>query len=117
MAATSAIDRCHKAIPKAQLDSNIKSLFKELYVFGDSLNDYGSYAAYAQKTLLAPTALPAWSGVTFSSGNPVSQLDLRIRLGLTPPSVPAPNPALPDPCYLLANPYVGRTTATRAIRL
>ena len=93
-------------MPKTQSDLNIKNLFKELYVFGDSLNDYGSYAAYVQKTLLAPTALPAWSGVTFSNGNPVSQLDLRIRLGLTPPSVPAPNPALPDPYYLLANPYV-----------
>ena len=73
-------------------------------MFGDSLTDYGSLAAYAQKTVLAPTALPAWSGVTFSNGNTVSQLELRRLLGLvTPSQPPPPGLAIPDPYYQLAN--------------
>lgn len=91
---------------KNPTEKGLKELFKGMYTFGDSLTDYGSLAAYVYKTVLDPTVLPPWSGVTFSNGNPVSQLDLRIRLGLTPPSIPAPNEQLPSPYYLLANPYV-----------
>ncbi|MFM7652548.1 MAG: SGNH/GDSL hydrolase family protein [Vulcanococcus sp.] len=90
-----------------QLLLSLMNVFDQLYVFGDSLTDYGSEAAYLQKTLLAPTALPAWSGVSFSNANTVSQLDLRELLGLSTPSQ-APPPALgiPAPYYEVANTYV-----------
>lgn len=86
---------------------NLNAFFNQLFVFGDSLTDYGSEAAYVQKTLLAPTALPAWSGVCFSNANAVSQLDLRGLLGLTTPSQTPPSGIeVPDPYYQVANPYV-----------
>ncbi len=82
-------------------------LFSQLYVFGDSLTDYGSLAAYVQKTLLASTAMPAWSGVSFSNANTVSQLELRSLLGLTTPSrTPPASLSIPDPYYEVANPFV-----------
>lgn len=97
-----AVTRLRTAAPQGAGDR-----FSQLYVFGDSLTDYGSLAAYVQKTLLAPTALPAWSGVSFSNANTVSQLELRSLLGLSTPSrTPPAALSLPDPYYELANPFV-----------
>jgi len=56
---------------------SLAGLFSELCVLGYSLTDYGSLAAYAQKTELAPTAQPPGSGVSFSNTNTVAQLNLR----------------------------------------
>lgn len=92
---------------ESQLPSSLANFFGQLYVFGDSLTDYGSEAAYLQKTLLASTALPAWSGVSFSNANTVSQLDLRELLGLSTPSRKPPRAlGLPNPYYEVANTYV-----------
>lgn len=97
-----AVTRLRTAAPQGAADR-----FSQLYVFGDSLTDYGSLAAYVQKTLLAPTALPAWSGVSFSNANTVSQLELRSLLGLSTPSrTPPAALSLPNPYYELANPFV-----------
>lgn len=45
----------------------IQGLFDQLNVFGDSLSSYGDFAAYLQKTVLAASAEPAWSGVSWSN--------------------------------------------------
>jgi phospholipase/lecithinase/hemolysin len=91
----------------SQIPFNIQAAFDQLFVFGDSLTDYGSLAAYVQKTVLAATALPAWSGVTFSNANAVSQLGLRSILGIATPSTEPPDAlSIPNPFYQVANPYV-----------
>lgn len=99
---------CGKTLPVVATASNaLQGLFEELYLFGDSLTDYGSFAAYQQKVVLAPTAQPPWSGVSFSNDNTVSQLDLRTILGLMTPSQSPPSGlAIPTPLYQLANAYV-----------
>ncbi|MCX5949416.1 MAG: SGNH/GDSL hydrolase family protein [Cyanobacteria bacterium] len=87
--------------------SNAHNLYKELYCFGSSLISYGDYAAYLQKTVLASTALPAWSAVTFSNANFGCQLGLRDQLGIKTDSVTPPEGlGLPSTFYSLANPYV-----------
>jgi len=87
--------------------SSARNLYEELYSFGSSLISYGDYAAYLQKTVLASTALPAWSGVTFSNANYGCQLGLRDLLGIETDSVTTPEGlGLPSPFYSLANPYV-----------
>ncbi len=87
------------------------SLFKGLYDFGDSLTSYGDFAAYIQKTVLASTALPEWSGVTFSNANFGCQLGLRNNLGIETTSVQTDNPpGIPSTYYSLANPYVAIPT-------
>ncbi len=84
-----------------------KGLFSELYSFGDSLTSYGDYGSYIQKSVLAPTALPAWSGITFSNANYGCQLGLRNLLGITTKSEEPPaNLDIPNPTYLLANTYI-----------
>ncbi|MFO7629180.1 MAG: hypothetical protein R6W06_06635 [Prochlorococcaceae cyanobacterium] len=94
-------------MPSSQIPFNIQAVFDQLFVFGDSLTDYGSLAAYVQKTVLAATALPAWSGVTFSNANAVSQLGLRSILGIATPSTQPPDAlGIPNPYYQVANPYV-----------
>ena len=86
---------------------SINNLFRELYAYGDSLSSYGDYGSYIQKTVLAPTAQPEWSGVTFSNANFGCQLGLRNLLGIATTSVPSPaNLDIPAFYYALANPYV-----------
>jgi Ca2+-binding RTX toxin-like protein len=86
---------------------NARNLYEELYSFGSSLISYGDYAAYLQKTVLASSALPAWSAVTFSNANFGCQLGLRDLLGIETDSVTPPEGlGLPSPFYSLANPYV-----------
>ena len=62
-------------------------VFSGLYVFGDSLSDYGSRAAEFQRYLFAPDASPAWSGVTFSNSQINWQTLLSETLGLQPGSL------------------------------
>jgi phospholipase/lecithinase/hemolysin len=82
------------------------SVFSGLYVFGDSLSDYGSRAAEFQRYLFAPDASPAWSGVTFSNSQINWQTLLSETLGLQPGSL-TNQPNLPaDPYYLYANELV-----------
>ena len=81
-------------------------VFSGLYVFGDSLSDYGSRAAEFQRYLFAPDASPAWSGVTFSNSQINWQTLLSETLGLQPGSL-TNQPNLPaDPYYLYANELV-----------
>jgi len=85
----------------------IQGLFEELYTFGDSLTSYGDFASYIQKTVLAASALPAWSGVSFSNANFGCQLGLRSHLGISTPSeTPPPKLDIPTPFYPVVNPYV-----------
>lgn len=85
----------------------IQGLFEELYTFGDSLTSYGDFASYIQKTVLAASALPAWSGVSFSNANFGCQLGLRSHLGISTPSeTPPPKLGIPTPFYPVVNPYV-----------
>ena len=86
----------------------IKGLFQQLYVFGDSLTSYGDFAAYLQKTVLAASAEPAWSGVSWSNANFGNQLGLRTKLGIaTPSEVPPAGLDIPSPFYQVVNPFVG----------
>jgi Ca2+-binding RTX toxin-like protein len=86
---------------------NIKGLFNQLYVFGDSLSSYGDYAAYLQKTDFAATAEPAWSGVTWSNANYGNQLGLRTDLGIaTPSTTPPARLGIASPFYQVVNPFV-----------
>ncbi len=90
---------------------NIKGLFNQLYVFGDSLSSYGDYAAYLQKTVFAATAEPAWSGVTWSNANYGNQLGLRTDLGIATPSTTDPRVlGIPVPFYQIVNPFVATPT-------
>jgi len=90
---------------------NIKGLFDQLYVFGDSLSSYGDYAAYLQKTVFAATAEPAWSGVTWSNANYGNQLGLRTDLGIATPSTTDPRVlGIPVPFYQIVNPFVATPT-------
>jgi Ca2+-binding RTX toxin-like protein len=90
----------------------IKGLFQQLYVFGDSLTSYGDDAAYLQKTVLAASAQPAWSGVSWSNANFGNQLGLRTKLGIaTPSTTPPARLDIPSPFYQVVNPFV----ATRGL--
>jgi hypothetical protein len=82
----------------------------QLYVFGDSLSDYGSIASYLQKTFIDLGAQPTWSGVTFSNANYVAQIGLRSLLGITPESAITLVPNIPSPYYLLPNPFIATPT-------
>jgi hypothetical protein len=84
--------------------------FDQLYVFGDSLSDYGSIASYLQKTFIDLGAQPTWSGVTFSNANYVAQIGLRSLLGITPESAVTLIPNIPSPYYLLPNPFIATPT-------
>jgi len=85
----------------------IQGLFDQLYVFGDSLTSYGDYAAYLQKTVLAASAQPAWSGVSWSNANFGNQLGLRTKLGIaTPTKKPPARLDVPSPFYQVVNPFV-----------
>jgi hypothetical protein len=96
------------AIPSSP---NIKGLFNQLYVFGDSLSSYGDYAAYLQKTVFAASAKPAWSGVTWSNANFGNQLGLRTDLGIaTPSTTDLLVPGIPLPFYQIVNPFVATPT-------
>ena len=89
----------------------IKGLFDQLYVFGDSLTSYGDYAAYLQKTVLAASAEPVWSGVSWSNANFGNQLGLRTDLGIATPSTTDPGvPGIPSPFYQVVNPFVATPT-------
>lgn len=83
-----------KSVPEQEL----RRQFDALYVFGDSLSDYGSRAAEAQREVFAPTAFPSWSGVTFSNGQSNWQTRLSKTLGLVPGQ-------LKRQANLPANPY------------
>jgi len=85
----------------------IQGLFQQLYDFGDSLTSYGDFAAYLQKTVLAASAEPAWSGVSWSNANYGNQLGLRTTLGIpTPSEVPPARLDIPSPFYQVVNPSV-----------
>ena len=84
--------------------------FAQLYVFGDSLSDYGSIAAYLQKTFIDLGAQPTWSGVTFSNANYVAQIGLRGLLGIPPELATTFVPDIPSPYYLLPNPFIATPT-------
>ncbi|MCP9789962.1 hypothetical protein KBY99_13410 [Cyanobium sp. Maggiore-St4-Cus] len=89
----------------------IKGLFQQLYVFGDSLTSYGDYAAYLQKTVLAASAKPAWSGVSWSNANFGNQLGLRTDLGIATPSTTPPAAlGIPSPFYQVVNTFVATPT-------
>ena len=90
-----------------QSSPKIQGLFDQLYVFGDSLTSYGDFAAYLQKTVLAASAEPAWSGVSWSNANFGNQLGLRTDLGIETPSTTDPGvPGIPSPFYQVVNPFV-----------
>jgi|GEM_PF-6037056 len=59
---------------------NIEGLFNNMWVFGDSLSDYGSTSAYA--IYQTDWTKPYWSGTTFSNEDYNWQIGLRERLGL-----------------------------------
>ena len=82
------------------------SVFSGLYVFGDSLSDYGSRAAEFQRYLFEPDASPAWSGVTFSNSQINWQTLLSETLGLQPGSLTNQKNLPADPYYLYANELV-----------
>ncbi len=85
----------------------IQDLFQQLNVFGDSLTSYGDFAAYLQKTVLAASAEPAWSGVSWSNANFGNQLGLRTKLGIeTPSTTPPAGLDIPSPFYQVVNPFV-----------
>ena len=85
----------------------IQGLFDQLFVFGDSLTSYGDSAAYLQKRVLAASAEPTWSGVTWSNANYVNQLGLRTALGIaTPSTTPPAGLDIATPFYRVANPLV-----------
>ena len=89
----------------------IKGLFQQLYDFGDSLTSYGDFAAYLQKTVLAASAQPAWSGVSWSNANFGNQLGLRTKLGIPTPSTSDLSvPGIPLPFYQVVNPFVATPT-------
>ena len=83
--------------------------FSGLYVFGDSLSDYGSRVAEFQRYLFAPDASPAWSGVTFSNGQTNWQTLLSETLDLQPGSLINQQDLPADPYYLYANELVSPT--------
>ncbi|MBD1192579.1 SGNH/GDSL hydrolase family protein [Vulcanococcus sp. Clear-D1] len=86
--------------------SQAKSLrrhFDGLYVFGDSLSDYGSRAAEAEREVFYPDASPSWSGVTFSNGQSNWQTRLSKTLGLHPGRLTNQANLPADPYYLYAN--------------
>jgi phospholipase/lecithinase/hemolysin len=83
--------------------------FSGLYVFGDSLSDYGSRVAEFQRYLFAPDASPAWSGVTFSNGQTNWQTLLSETLDLQPGSLTNQQDLPADPYYLYANELVSPT--------
>ena len=92
------------ATPSSQKN---KGLFQQLYDFGDSLTSYGDFAAYLQKTVLAASAQPAWSGVSWSNANFGNQLGLRTKLGIpTPSTTPPAGLDIPSPFYQVVNPFV-----------
>ena len=96
------------ATPSSQ---KIKGLFQQLYDFGDSLTSYGDFAAYLQKTVLAASAQPAWSGVSWSNANFGNQLGLRTKLGIPTPSTSDLSvPGIPLPFYQVVNPFVATPT-------
>lgn len=85
----------------------IQGLFDQLFVFGDSLTSYGDFAAYLQKTVLAASAQPAWSGVSWSNANFGNQLGLRTKLGIpTPSTTPPAGLDIPSPFHQVVNPFV-----------
>lgn len=84
--------------------------FDQLYVFGDSLSDYGSLASYLQKTFIDLGAKPSWSGVTFSNANYVAQVGLRNLLGIPTETAVTLNPNIPSPYYLLPNSFIATPT-------
>ena len=85
----------------------VQDLYQQLYVFGDSLTSYGDFAAYLQRTVLAASAEPAWSGVNWSNANFGNQLGLRTKLGIaTPSEEPPAGLDLPSPIYQVVNPSV-----------
>ena len=85
----------------------IQGLFQQLYDFGDSLTSYGDFAAYLQKTVLAASAKPAWSGVSWSNANFGNQLGLRTKLGIpTPSEDPPARLDISSPFYQVVNPSV-----------
>ena len=94
-------DSAPAAIPPAS-----PSVFSGLYVFGDSLSDYGSRAAEFQRYLFEPDASPAWSGVTFSNSQINWQTLLSETLGLQPGSLTNQKNLPADPYYLYANELV-----------
>ena len=87
-------------------EKSLRLQFDGLYVFGDSLSDYGSRAAQAQHDLFEPAASPPWSGVTFSNGQSNWQTRLSRTLGLRPGRL-SDQAGLPaDPYFLYANELV-----------
>jgi phospholipase/lecithinase/hemolysin len=81
----------------------LEGLFKGLYVFGDSISDYGSRAALAQRDVFETDADPAWSGVTYNNGRRNWQTRLSHALGIKIGRL-TDQPDLPvDPYALYAN--------------
>lgn len=64
------------------IQSEPRTGFEQLTVFGDSLSDFGSRTSALYKQVLAPQAQPAWSGSTFSNAQANWQTELRTSLGL-----------------------------------
>lgn len=83
----------------------LTGLFGNLFVFGDSISDYGSRLARLIG-LLGVFEQPLPSGVTFSNANFNWQLGLRADLGLTTST--RSSPWLPaNPFFQVTNPFVG----------
>jgi phospholipase/lecithinase/hemolysin len=87
-------------------ENSLRRQFEGLYVFGDSLSDYGSRAAEAQRDVFAPESTPPWSGVTFSNGQSNWQTRVSKTLGLHPGRLRNQADLPADPYYLYANELV-----------
>ena len=99
-------DNRHAPVSHSAKDATLRSQFDGLYVFGDSLSDYGSRAAQAQKEVFTPDASPPWSGVTFSNGQSNWQTRLSKTLGLVPDKLSNQDNLPAEPYFLYANALV-----------
>lgn len=96
--------------------TSLRQQFNGLYVFGDSLSDYGSRAAEAQLNVFAPDASPPWSGVTFSNSQSNWQTDLSKTLDLRPGRLTNQDNLPADPYFLYANSLVSPPELTAQTR-
>lgn len=84
------------------LNTSLQGLFRGLFVFGDSVSDYGSRAAAAQRDVFLPDAVPPWSGVTYSNTRQNWQTRVAETLGVAPPATTQGQPPV-SPYVLYAN--------------
>jgi len=95
---------------------SLRRQFDGLYVFGDSLSDYGSRAAEAEREVFNPDASPSWSGVTFSNGQSNWQTRLSKTLGLRAGRLTDQANLPADPYYLYANNLVSPPALAKTTR-